>query len=156
MSVVNPDFIPPLDAVLPRAGTPCENEEVLNRINMKREQAKKSWKNEAITSKAVKLSDRNSPEVKFFLMHGRDPILPVESSMCPPTITYTSSDDYKSEMVTRLQEAFILAKYNLQAAQQKQKEQYDLKSDVINYAIGDKIWVFNPKYKTRTINKTVT
>ncbi|CAC5372715.1 unnamed protein product [Mytilus coruscus] len=86
-------------------------------------------------------------ETPFFLMHGRDPVLPVEAAMCPPTITYTSSDDYKSEMVTRLQEAFTLAKDNLQAAQRKQKEQYDLKSDVINYAIGDKIWVFNPSTK---------
>ncbi|CAC5380463.1 unnamed protein product [Mytilus coruscus] len=50
-------------------------------------------------------------------------------------------------MVTRLQEAFTLARENLQAAQRKQKEQYDLKSDVINYAIGDKIWVFNPSTK---------
>lgn len=86
-------------------------------------------------------------ETPFFLMHGRDPVLPVEAVMCPPTITYTSSDDYKSEMVTRLQEAFTLAKDNLQAAQRKQKEQYDLKSDVINYAIGEKIWVFNPSTK---------
>ncbi|CAC5393704.1 unnamed protein product [Mytilus coruscus] len=86
-------------------------------------------------------------ETPFFLIHGRDPVLPVEAAMCPPTITYTSSDDYKSEMVTRLQEAFTLAKDNLQAAQRKQKEQYDLKSDVINYAIGDKIWVFNPSTK---------
>ena len=86
-------------------------------------------------------------ETPFFLMHGRDPVLPVEAVMCPPTITYTSSDDYKSEMVTRLQEAFTLAKDNLQAAQRKQKEQYDLKSDVINYDIGEKIWVFNPSTK---------
>ncbi|CAC5424688.1 unnamed protein product [Mytilus coruscus] len=60
-------------------------------------------------------------ETPFFIMHGRDPVLPVEAAMCPPTITYTSSDDYKSEMVTRLQEAFTLAKDNLQAAQRKQK-----------------------------------
>ncbi|VDI15057.1 Hypothetical predicted protein [Mytilus galloprovincialis] len=65
-------------------------------------------------------------ETPFFLMHDRDPVLPIEAVMCPPTIKYTSKDDYKSEMVTRLQEAFTLAKDNLQAAQRKQKEQYDL------------------------------
>ncbi|VDI19227.1 Hypothetical predicted protein [Mytilus galloprovincialis] len=61
-------------------------------------------------------------ETPFFLMHGRDPVLPVKAVMCPPTITYTSSDDYKSEMVTRLQEAFTLAKVNIQAAQRRQKK----------------------------------
>ncbi|CAG2215736.1 unnamed protein product [Mytilus edulis] len=81
-------------------------------------------------------------------MHGRDPVLPVEAVMCPPTITYTSREDYKLEMVTRLQEAFTLAKDNLQTGSTAEaKEQYDLKSGVINYAIGEKIWVFNPNAK---------
>ncbi|CAC5402754.1 unnamed protein product [Mytilus coruscus] len=88
-------------------------------------------------------------ETPFFFMHGRDQVLSVEAAMCLPTITYTSSDDYTAEMVTRLQEAFTLAKDNLQAAQRKQKEQYD----VINYAIGDKIWVFNPSTKPGLLTK---
>ena len=39
----------------------------------------------------------STQETPFFLMHGRDPVLPVEAVMCPPTLSYSASDNYKDE-----------------------------------------------------------
>ena len=89
----------------------------------------------------------STQETPFFLMHGREPTLPIEAVICPPTITYTEADDYKSDMTTRLQEAFTLVRENLQGAQQKQKEYFDRKSVEITYELGDKVWIFTPDTK---------
>lgn len=89
----------------------------------------------------------STQETPFFLMHGREPVLPIEAVMCPPTLQYTSSDDYKSEMMTKLQEAFNLVKDNLQSAAQKQKLSYDAKTEQKLYNVTDKVWIFTPSKK---------
>jgi transposase InsO family protein len=95
----------------------------------------------------------STQETPFFLMHGRDPILPVEAVMCPPTISYFSSENYKDELTTRLHEAFTLVKENMQRTQHKQKEHYDIKSESVDYEIGDKVWIYNPSSKPRLSGK---
>lgn len=64
MYVVNPGFIHPMEAILPRQGTPPENEEVLKRVRAERELATKARQEKSNTSMAVKLSDRESSEDK--------------------------------------------------------------------------------------------
>ena len=89
----------------------------------------------------------STQDTPFFLMHGRDPVLPVEAVMCPPTLSYSTSENYKDEMTTHLQEAFTLVKENMQRTQHKQKEHYDIKSELVDYEIGEKVWIYNPSSK---------
>ena len=77
-------------------------------------------------------------------MHGRQPVLPIEAALCPPTLSYSSADDYKEETKQRLQEAFTLVKSNSQKAQQRQKEYHDRNSSNVEFSEGDKVWLFTP------------
>ena len=81
----------------------------------------------------------STQETPFFLMHGRQPVLPIEAALCPPTLSYSSADDYKEETKQRLQEAFTLVKSNSQKAQQRQKEYHDRNSSNVEFSEGDKV-----------------
>ncbi|XP_062591603.1 uncharacterized protein LOC134253110 [Saccostrea cucullata] len=80
-------------------------------------------------------------------MHLRDPVLPVEAALCPPTFSYAVADDYKEEAKVRLQEAYTLVKENLQKCQQNQKERHDRAAKDTHFTKGDKIWLFTPTTK---------
>ena len=77
-------------------------------------------------------------------MHGRQPVLPIEAALCPPTLSYLSAEDYRKETKQRLQEAFTLVTSNFQKAQQRQKEHHDRNSSNVEFSEGDKVWLFTP------------
>ena len=74
----------------------------------------------------------STQETPFFLMHGRQPVLPIEAALCPPTLSYSSAEYYKEETNQRLQEAFTLVKSNTQKTQQRQKEYNDRNSSDVD------------------------
>ncbi|CAG2203350.1 Transposon Ty3-G Gag-Pol polyprotein,Retrovirus-related Pol polyprotein from transposon opus,Retrovirus-related Pol polyprotein from transposon 297,Retrovirus-related Pol polyprotein from transposon 17.6,Transposon Ty3-I Gag-Pol polyprotein [Mytilus edulis] len=95
----------------------------------------------------------STQETPFYLMYGRDARLPIDVALSEPTVTYTDADDYKANVLTRLQEAFTLAKDNIQLAQQKQKAYSDKKSAEPDYEIGQKVWVYSPASKVGLSHK---
>ena len=91
---------------------------------------------------SVQDSTKESP---FFLIYGRDPRLPTESALSQPRTAYmVDIDDYKTEFVTSLSEAWKIAQENIKVAQTKQKTQYDRRSKEPKYAIGDRVMTYMP------------
>ena len=89
---------------------------------------------------------RNTPhdstnEKPSFLLFGTDCRFPTEAALLPPTpMEPVDVSDYREELIVALSNARDLASEAIQAAQQKYKKNYDRKTAVREYRIGD--WVF--------------
>ena len=71
-------------------------------------------------------STRESP---FYLVYGRDPRIPTSTVLTQMQSVYqVDVDDYKSEFVFNLSQAWDLARANIDQAQKRQKTQYDKKA----------------------------
>ena len=96
-------------------------------------------------------STRESP---FLLLYGRDPRLPTDAALCAPiNRRYVEIDDYKSELVAGLSEAWELARTHVQQAQRRQKKSYDRRSRDPLYQVGDRVFLYMPAAKTGTAHK---
>ena len=91
-------------------------------------------------------STRESP---FFLIFGRDPRQPTEEALSCPTNPYmVDLDDYKSELVQGLSNAWKVAKEHIQSAQSHQKATYDRHTKPPGYKVGDCVMVHMPHEAT--------
>ncbi len=91
-------------------------------------------------------STRESP---FFLMYGRDPRLPTELAMEPAkTRSFVDLDTYKGQVVSGLSEAWELARVHVKRAQKSQKAQYDRRTKVPKFSVGDRVFVLMPGAKS--------
>ncbi len=100
---------------------------------------------------SLKESTKESP---FFLLYGRDPRLPTETALCTPLQrSYLEIDDYKSELVVGLTEAWRMARDHVQKAQRHQKKFYNRHTKDPTYWIGDRVFVFMPAAKAGKAHK---
>ena len=84
-------------------------------------------------------------ESPFHLLYGQDARLPIEAALSKPCTCYqVDVDNYKTDLVTRLSEAWELAQQNMQRAQWCQEQYYDGKSKSISYRVGDRMFVYMP------------
>ena len=91
---------------------------------------------------SVHESTRESP---FHLLYGRDPRLPTETVLCQPTTKYqVDIQDYRTELVTHLSDAWHLAQQNISEAQSKQKRNYDKRGNNPTVHVGDRVMVKMP------------
>lgn len=74
----------------------------------------------------------------YFLMYGKDPILPSDSDL-PSTETETSN------FLNKLKEARDTAKKAVEKAQKKQKDGYDQTHNNIEYQVGDYVMLYKPR-----------
>ena len=87
----------------------------------------------------------STKESPFFLLYGRDPRVPTSTVLTYQRSPYTIDiDDYKSEMMTSLSQAWKLAQENIKIAQKHQKTQYDKKTRDTNLKVGDRVMVLMP------------
>ena len=92
-------------------------------------------------------STRESP---FFLLYGRDAQLPTEAALSRPKTRYqVDLDDYKTELVGSLSQAWELARVQVKKAQQKQKKYYDQHTSESRFQLGDRVFVYMPSEKQR-------
>ena len=80
-------------------------------------------------------------ETPFYLMHGRDAILPLETLLEVYNKSECEPNDYKTKVTIKLRDAFQLAYSNMHAAQEAQKFQYDKKSKLQKFNVGDKVYM---------------
>ena len=87
-------------------------------------------------------STRESP---FYLLYGRDARLPTEAALTQPRTCYqVDIDDFKTDLVCNLSDAWELARQNICQAQKKQKQHYDQKARMREYHVGDRVFVHMP------------
>ena len=83
-------------------------------------------------------------ESPFFLVYGRDPRLPVDIALDKEYDTYLDTNDYRADVVSRLEAAISLAQDIVQLAQQKQKQYFDQKAKDCTFDVGERVWFFTP------------
>ncbi|KZS10210.1 Uncharacterized protein APZ42_025363 [Daphnia magna] len=79
-------------------------------------------------------------ETPYFLNHGRDPVVPIDQFLQKPANIIIPSD-YKSQLMQRLHEAFLLVKANLTLSREQQRTQYDKRAREQAFNIGDKVLI---------------
>ena len=83
-------------------------------------------------------------------MYGRDARLPTEATLTHPKTQYqVDLDDYKTELVGSLSQAWELARAYVKKAQQKQKKYHDLHAKESKFQQGDRVFVYMPYEKKR-------
>ena len=91
------------------------------------------------------LAQESTRESPFFLMFGRDPRQPTEKALSCPTNPYqVDLNDYKSELVQGLSDAWNVAKEHIQSAQSHQKTTYDRHAKQPGYKVGNRVMVHMP------------
>eukprot|EP00112_Aurelia_sp_Birch-Aquarium-sp1_P024198 Seg753.2 transcript_id=Seg753.2/GoldUCD/mRNA.D3Y31 product="Retrovirus-related Pol polyprotein from transposon 412" pseudo=true protein_id=Seg753.2/GoldUCD/D3Y31 len=83
-------------------------------------------------------------ESPFFLMYGRDPHLPIDVILLPRQEHYDNVDDYRTQVVTRLNEARKLAKNNIELFQQCSELRRNKAAELPSFEVGQKVWIFTP------------
>lgn len=84
----------------------------------------------------------------FFLLYGREPKLPADPALIPPSEDLSDSVlEHRSKLVKQIERTRIIAHENIQRAQQKMKAYYDQRAREPQFELGDRVWVFSPKTK---------
>lgn len=86
-------------------------------------------------------------ESPFFLLYGREPRLPIDTSLLTPQDVSASVVEHRKRIVQNIEDYQRIARENIQRSQQAMKEYYDRKAKDPNFEVGDKVWVFTPKPK---------
>lgn len=98
----------------------------------------------------------STKETPFYLMYGRDAYLPTDTMLYGrPAAPPTNDEEYKSDLVWRLQHARQIARENTLAAQERQKQYYNSRRREVTYREGDLVMLHVPgkkeKEKTRKL-----
>jgi hypothetical protein len=83
-------------------------------------------------------------DTPFYLLYGRNCLLPTPQAYDPPTGYFHDIDDYKLVMQAAFKEAWQSAKENIQKAQESYRHYYNKKLRVIDYRVGDLVWLESP------------
>jgi len=90
----------------------------------------------------------------FYLLHGRQAILPVDIQYgTSHSHQATSQTEYVTELNQRLLSAFELVHETAGMQHERQKEYYDTKAISDPRAVGDLVWVLNPKVPKNSSKK---
>ena len=83
------------------------------------------------------------------MLYERDARIPCESTLSMTRTAYqVDIDDYTSELVHGLSEAWQLARKEIQRSQKKQKYQCDCRAKLRNFQAGDRVMVYMPYEQT--------
>ena len=100
---------------------------------------------------SIQHSTQESP---FFLLYGRNPRLPTEAVLSPPTTrSLVGLKEYGALLHSRMSDAWKLARGMVKKAQSRQKKQYDRRSQPPKFAEGDKVFLLKPAELTGELRK---
>ena len=81
----------------------------------------------------------------FYLMYGRDPQLPTDPLLVSePDRHCVDVQDFRSELVMGISQAWKLARESIERAQKYQKSQHDKHAKDPNFKVGDRVFVHMP------------
>ncbi|CAB3997885.1 Retrovirus-related Pol poly from transposon, partial [Paramuricea clavata] len=83
----------------------------------------------------------------FYLLYGREPRLPIDVSLLPPSNVTKSVKKHRARIVQTIDEAHAIARANIQRTQQSMKARYDRSACESKFMLGDRVWVYTPKTK---------
>ena len=91
-------------------------------------------------------AQESTKESPFFLIYGRDPQLPTADALSQPpsTVYMVDVDDYRTELVSQLSDAWKAAAESIKQAQGRQKRTYDRKATESKFAVGERVLVHMP------------
>ena len=90
---------------------------------------------------SINSSTQESP---FFLVHGRDPRFPCDTSLLPAPTFSKHLDQYISDTMRKLQKAKCLAESNNSRTQLYREQQHKNGDVERRFLIGDKVWLYIP------------
>lgn len=77
----------------------------------------------------------------FFLLHGRDQVLPIDDFIRPQRVRYDYDENYAAEMMARLSQVYKRVRENTELAKSKRIVQYNKKTKERNYQLGDLVYL---------------
>ena len=84
-------------------------------------------------------------ESPFYMLHGREPLLPMDTALLPPREMSPLVAEHRARVVEHVERVRRIAAENTQRAQQKMKELHGLQAVPPPFSLGDKVWVYTPK-----------
>ena len=78
-------------------------------------------------------------ETPYYLLHGRDPNVPINQFLDAVPEPVPSSSDYIGSLVDRLRFSFQRTREENEKARQRQREQYNKRAKLHKYKIGDRV-----------------
>ena len=78
----------------------------------------------------------------FFIVHGRDPVLPMDT-LLSPKFKY-QGEEYVPTMLENLSQAYHEVRHNLALGHEKNKTYYDRKSKLVKFKVGDMVYFRDP------------
>ena len=103
---------------------------------------------------AVRLPCFHAAQYSRILQYGRDPRLPTEAVLSPPTTrSLMELREYGARLHYRMSNAWELARGMVKKAQSRQKKQYDRKNRPPNFAEGDRVFLLKPAEQTGELRK---
>lgn len=92
-------------------------------------------------------------ETPNFLLYGRDLNLPGDLLRAEPTFSYSETETYTEDLVSRLQEAFQIVKANLELAGGRAKFQRDKTAKAKDFSVGERVYLFTPAISKGKVRK---
>ena len=80
----------------------------------------------------------------YYILHGREARVPLNVTCPVPPSSYSSPQEYVTNLQSRLRRAFMHTQQQVTQAQRQQKDDYDRKLRLTKYNIGDLVWLHDP------------
>uniref|UniRef100_A0A0P4ZJF0 RNA-directed DNA polymerase n=2 Tax=Daphnia magna TaxID=35525 RepID=A0A0P4ZJF0_9CRUS len=78
-------------------------------------------------------------ETPYYLVHGRDPNIPINEFLDASPSTFKSASDYVGNLNDRLRYSFQRVREETEKARNRQREQYNKRAKEKKYVVGDKV-----------------
>lgn len=84
-------------------------------------------------------------ESPFYMMYGRDAVLPGDPALLPPREMSSSVAEHRARVVGNIEIAQKIVAENTQRAQQKMKDLHDRFAAPTRFQLGERVWIYTPK-----------
>ncbi|KAG5868291.1 hypothetical protein JTB14_023318 [Gonioctena quinquepunctata] len=91
----------------------------------------------------------------YFLLHGRDQVLPIDDFIKPQRIRYDYDENYASELMARLNRVFIEVYKNTEKAKEKRNKRFNRKTEEKVFALGELVYLKDMATRLGTSKKLV-